>query len=720
MSFIAPIMLAGLVFASAPLIIHLLNRRKFRTIEWAPMHYLKLTLRTNRRRLRLEQWILLAIRTIVILLLIFAIARPLIAGSGAAGWLSLGERTSRVILIDDSVSMTLEVDGVTAFDRAVEQAAALIEGTGGQDSLTVATTSSLDDPLQRDTVLTGDAGPQLAERVRKLGPTATANNWAATLSQLAEQLGASSYRSREVRIFTDQRREGWSPQASAEAARLAEMGVKVTVINVGRPPQGNASLIELEQVTGVALANTQVRINATLRTDGDAALSSRQATLSVDGEPSTVALPEVAPGQDVNFELKLTFSEPGQHTVELSLPDDRMLGDNTRSLVVNVEEGVRILLVNGQPGIEARESEMYYLATSLAAGDTPYLFRTLTDEEWFDSPIIGNYDLIVLANVAEVPAGRARQLTEAVEAGMGLMVFTGGQVDPDNYNTVLYNNGRGVLPGMIDVGVETQATGMVIESYTDSPIQELFRVQEKTPSLLREMAPTRFTPVELPGDPELMSRVRVLAAWNDQQRSPAILEKRVGDGRVLMFTTTADTEWSRWPADVGTYFLTVREAALVIAGVGRSTGNLTAGEPLVEGVSFSSPPTRATVVRPGSDTATPAIIDRDEANSRVQVRYPDTTQPGIYTMSWDVPGAEQLAERSYAISFDPAESNLDPLTNDELTQLLKGVDLTLIELGADDGEGGLGGKEIWRTLAFGLLALLVIESAFAAWVGREH
>ena len=84
MPFLAPLLLFGAVFAAAPIIIHLLTRRRFKLVEWAPMEYLKLTLRTNRRRLQLEQWILLAIRTLVILLLIFAVARPFLSGNAAA------------------------------------------------------------------------------------------------------------------------------------------------------------------------------------------------------------------------------------------------------------------------------------------------------------------------------------------------------------------------------------------------------------------------------------------------------------------------------------------------------------------------------------------------------------------------------------------------------------------------------------------------------------
>ena len=76
LSFLNSPLLWGLGLASIPIIIHLLYRRKYRRIEWAPMHYLKLSIQRNRRRIRLEQLLLLLLRTLMVLLLFFIVARP--------------------------------------------------------------------------------------------------------------------------------------------------------------------------------------------------------------------------------------------------------------------------------------------------------------------------------------------------------------------------------------------------------------------------------------------------------------------------------------------------------------------------------------------------------------------------------------------------------------------------------------------------------------------
>jgi len=714
--FLAPLLLGGLVFASAPIIIHLLNRRRFKLVEWAPMRYLKLTLRTNRRRLQLEQWILLAIRTLVILLLIFAAARFYLTGNAAAAWLSLGGRTSRVILIDDSLSMGLKTAGQSALDRATDQAGQLIETLGTQDALTVATTSTLTAPMRRDSVMSSDEAAALAKQVRDLTPTESANNWAATLASLGDLLEGAAHSNKEVRLFTDRRAVGWSAEAAEQANRLVSLGVRLVIVDVGQGSEGNASLASFDQSAGVALVNTPIHFVAKIDTDGDPQFKADYATLVVDGAETTVKLPDIAAGQrGIELKASHTFDTPGQHTVELRLPDDTMPGDNARSLVVEVAESVRVLLVDGEPGIAPRDSEVFFLAQVFYSGSTPIRTTVTTDAEWLQQPSVGNYDLVVLANVEKLPAERIDQLRAMVEAGCGLMIFTGDQVDPSAYNTLMYEGGRGLMPAAIELGETIEVQGLVVEPIDHSPIPVLTQVQAERPSLLARVAPWKVSRAMLP-DLTDRSDTRVLARWNSPGLPPAAIEKRLGKGRVILWTVTADRGWSDWPTE-GTYLIGMRESALSIAGVSTAAGNLTAGWPIIQRVSPSNPPSRAEVVRPGSDTALAATIDREEP-SRPVIRYADTRHAGLYKLTWDVPGQDEPRKQSFAVSPDARESELRRLSEDELKQMLPNVDLTLI----DPAQAGTGGaqRELWRTLAMMLLGFVIFESAFAAWVGREH
>src|SRR5205085_2526775 len=110
MLLLAAPMLAGLLLASVPIIIHLWNRRRFQLVEWAPMKYIRLTVQTNRRRMRIERLLLVAGRVLVVAMLFVARARPAFSGAGVGGWLASRSRASRVIVIDDSMSMGYVAD----------------------------------------------------------------------------------------------------------------------------------------------------------------------------------------------------------------------------------------------------------------------------------------------------------------------------------------------------------------------------------------------------------------------------------------------------------------------------------------------------------------------------------------------------------------------------------------------------------------------------------
>src|SRR6185503_4097407 len=99
---------AGSALASIPIIIHILNRRRFKVIRWAAMEYLLQAMRKNRRRLKFEQWILLAMRCLLIFLMGLALARPLGCENNSIAALG-GQRTAlHVIVIDNSYSMAYE------------------------------------------------------------------------------------------------------------------------------------------------------------------------------------------------------------------------------------------------------------------------------------------------------------------------------------------------------------------------------------------------------------------------------------------------------------------------------------------------------------------------------------------------------------------------------------------------------------------------------------
>jgi hypothetical protein len=123
MNFLNAALLAGIAALSIPILIHLFHKSRFKVVKWGAMHLLEAVLRTNQRRVKIEQWILLAIRCAIPVLLALAMARPIWQGVNKL----LGEaRTSTVVLLDNSYSMEAGRAGATNYALAREATQQLI------------------------------------------------------------------------------------------------------------------------------------------------------------------------------------------------------------------------------------------------------------------------------------------------------------------------------------------------------------------------------------------------------------------------------------------------------------------------------------------------------------------------------------------------------------------------------------------------------------------
>jgi hypothetical protein len=708
MTFLSPLLLGGLALASVPVIIHLLNRRRFIRIDWAPMEYLKLTIRKNRKRIQLEQWLLLAIRVLAVAALFFAVARPTLSNNALAQLLAAQGRTARFIVIDDSLSMGALSAGKPALSRAKDAAIEILKHVQPQDTVTLMTALQPEMPLVHDAHL--DQTDAVAALVKSLEVTQAFGQWGGIFEKIDLHVQKSSQPVREVVLITDLRAAGWDAGVSDVVDRWSAGNVTLRIIDVGSGVVGNVVLKSLEQTVPIALVHTPVSFLARIHNDGADRVPSQEATLTVDGKPQSIQLPDFPPKADVDLPVTVTFDSPGMHGIELTLPRDNLPEDNVRYASVDVRSSLGIEVVDGEPDPRPFESETDFLELAYSVGRAPWQITRMTDSQWASNPSLAP-DVLVLANVGSVSEQRAAELYAQVEAGLGLMIFLGEQVDPTAYNRILYREGRGLLPAEIVRYREEEATGLVIESFSDSPLAPLAKLKSEALSKVR---PKRFAEVSVPA--EAGDAVRVLARWNDSRQSPAIVEKRIGEGRVLLWTITADKKWSDWPTD-GSYVLAVRQAAMAIAAHATERDNVTAGQPLRYRLDKKGIPLQAGVKAPGRDD--PQVVPVDKSDPKFpQLRFEKTARAGFYSMEWKDPVLGSLS-RLFAASPDVRESNLAAIQTGDLKNLVGKLNPQIVRLGEKRADAGGAGTELWRTAIWTLLGLVVVESCLAAWVGRE-
>jgi hypothetical protein len=293
---------------------------------------------------------------------------------------------------------------------------------------------------------------------------------------------------------------------------------------------------------------------------------------------------------------------------------------------------------------------------------------------------------------------------------MGLIIFAGEQVDPLQYNDVLYRDGRGLLPAKPEQVREGEAVGLVVEQLADSPLAPLLKIASEAMARIR---PKRILEVSLPS--EKSDNVRVLARWNDAKQTPALLEKRIGQGRVLFWTISADRDWSDWPTEAS-FVLATRLAAQSVASRISRWENLTAGQPLRYPLDAETLPQTATLVRLGSEDHYEPIISRDGA-SGPELLLPQTRIAGHYEAAWEEAGGTPRSRR-FAVSPDSRDSDPKRVERSEIGQYLGKLIPRMLTYSGEEISLASEGTELWRTLAIVMFGLLIFESLFAAWIGR--
>jgi len=706
MSFLAPALLWAVVLASAPIIIHLLNRRRFIRVDWAPMKYLKLTLKANKKRLRIEQWILLAVRTLAVAALIFAIARPVSSTTDLAGFLKVQGRASRVLVIDDSLSMTNETRGVTAFSRARQAAEQIVRALGTQDSLTVSTTSRMNAPLVRHARL--ESVDSLVSQIQALEPSDVISAWPRTLTVAEEHLSGGPFPIKEVILVTDLWEAGWSRDVATLCDRWADDKVTLRIVDVGNDSTENRRIVSLTQTDPVALIDTVVKFTAQIRNDGRETMPGESALLSIDDATQSITLPEIAPGETVDVPVMLTFDHAGQHRIALQLPKDSLIADNTFRITADVRRQIEVTLVDGDPGLKPFESETDFLHLALTAGNSQWKATPIISSEWMSQPM-GAPDVLVLANVDRISPERAKELSQMVEAGMGLMIYAGDTLDTAAWNDVLYRDGHGLLPARLEQVREAESTGLVVEPIADSPMAALLRI---SPEALARVRPKRILETALPGDAS--PQVRVLARWNDPRQTPALIEKRLGLGRVFLWTVSADRDWSDWPTEAS-FVLATRLSAQAIAARITRWENLIAGQPLRYPLDPDLLPQSARLTRIGAEQAFEPQIRRDAVPP--ELFFDDLRLAGFYQAAWDEPGGSPQS-RLFAATADFRDSEPKRLDEEGLRPMLGRLTPKWLRFSGESMSLAAEGTELWRTLAAVMIGLLLFESLFAAWVGR--
>ncbi|MBM3820440.1 MAG: VWA domain-containing protein [Acidimicrobiia bacterium] len=614
MSFIAPLFFAALAALAIPVLIHLIQREKKQIQRFPSLMFVqKVPYRSVQRR-RIHNWLLLCVRLAALALIILAFARPFVFREHAGGPVGQGAREV-VILLDQSYSIGYG----DRWERARAGAYDAIDGLGPNDRASVVLFSSGAEIALRSSTAADRAQMTAAVAAAKTNDMAT--RFSPGLKVAGSILADSPLPRREVVLISDFQRNGWRGE---EGARLPR-GTTVTPVAIGGAvDQPNVS------VTAVSLARTafesqeRVAVTAAVVNRSTRSLSGGQITLEIGGRAiETERLDVEAQGSaSVTFQ-PVTVTSSTRGTVRVGA--DALAADNAFNFVLSPAQPVRVVVVDRS----GTATPALYLTRALAIGDAPRFETTVRGPDTLSDDDLRRASLVIVNDVA-VQAGLGRRLQRFVEGGGGVLVASGPRA--------AWPAEADLLPADIGMPVDrTRESARIGALEYGHAVFEPFRAPRSG-----DFAGARFYGYRaVTAKPD----VQVLARFDGG--APALLERRVGTGRVLLWASTLDLSWSDLPLKP-VFLPFIHRAARHLAAYAEPAPWLTVGQVL--DASTGSAAQQGRVVLTPSGRRLPV----DEEGSEVL----ELAEQGFY----EVRGQSGDAVLNVVASnVDPAESDLTPM-----------------------------------------------------------
>lgn len=752
--FANPWLLWGLVLAGIPILIHFLHRRSYRDTDWAAMRFLLEAARKNSRRLRLEQLVLLAVRTLLLLLAALAFAEPLVQAVGGRQARARAP-VQRLVMIDASFSMGARADGRSRFERAKAAARQIVSSSLAGDAihlLSIAERSGT--AIVREPAFQPEA---VVSEIDRLELTDEPGDLVPALREAAQLLAdPRAPVNKEVIFISDFQRVTWAGDAAQHAdrheafRRLADQA-RIVLVDVGDGRQDNVALTSLRSAEPVLLRDHPTRLRAAIRNFGATNLAGLRVELYVDSYLFAFSSVNVPAREEAIVEFPpYEFRTAGDHVVEARLPADALAADNQRWLSVPVSERMNVLVVSGREGGRPADDASFFIRTVLAPGTSRQSWSGATrpkviPEADLAAEDLSPYDCVFLCNVALVTPSEAKLLDSYARGGGGIVFLLGDRVKPENYNALLYRDGQGILPAALGGAIgdardrdPTRKTFTFEASDLSHPIVAPFR---GNPSAgLNRVVTLEYLQAKL------ATGTSARVALRFDSGDPAILERQVGTGRCVLVTTTADVSWSAWPVHP-TFPPLIHEIVRFAAGGRWQERQRLVGEALTHTLPGRQSNAKILVKAPDSSEH---VIRPTQSDDRFQVFFSGTARPGIYQMmfgsngpSSGVPGTaaskrppERTANDSesspslgvfgtqkYAVNVDTRESDLEAVDEKTLqSTTLAGIPFLRRSEWSNDPAGeaasaaGRSGLSTWMLGA--ILALLVVEPILA-WSFRD-
>ncbi|MEW5799387.1 MAG: BatA domain-containing protein [Bacteroidota bacterium] len=530
MTFLNPFVLFGLAAAAIPILIHLLNKRKLRTIEFSTLTFLKELQKNKMRKITIRQWLLLLLRTLIVILLVLAFSRPALKGN--FGTIGSHAKTSLLIILDNTASMVLHNEKGTYIDQAKEQALQIVSMMEENDDAIILRLSDL--PTLTMESPSHDR-QKLQSIIRETSVSIIHRTIDDALRSGSTVLQRSKNINKEVYILTDGQRSTLRTlkNSNTKTETAFEQNVKFFFSGVSSTQHHNVGIERVSILSALFQAGRSVTISAVIKNYGTSRTENHLASMSVSATRVMQKSISLDGGETGTLEFAFTPDRTGFITGTIDLEDDEFETDNRRYFSLYIPDRISITLVS------ADDAHARYISTALSitntASSTSFMNVHRISPQQLSTSMVQESDGIILSGIKSIAVQQQQLLKRYVSDGGSILFFPSSDSLAAEYTYlqqfgvpkfqssalrkpgIQFGNADLQFPifsGMFD---PHQSKGQSIES------PEVFRLLSVPPS----------------------GSIRPIIALSNG--TPFLWMTEYGSGRILCFSVPATTDWSDFP-----------------------------------------------------------------------------------------------------------------------------------------------------------------------------
>ncbi|MEM7455505.1 MAG: BatA domain-containing protein [Planctomycetota bacterium] len=763
----SPAVWTGLIAAAIglPVLIHLINLMRHKTVKWAAMEFLLRSHRKNRNRVWLKQMLLLLSRIAALMLLLFMLGQAGCNEDRVARLLG-GATTHHYVIIDDSYSMSDRGPNGTAMDNARSTLSMIAARARNRQNqiFTIIRSSRSSSPGGSVEASHGTTSPDMNgqlvdsrfdERVESaksaIKPSNLSGNVDDALQAVVSLINERENANAIVYILSDFRQRDWqNPETTSDLlSDLHDSGAAIELVNCVTSTRQNLAVTELKIDDSVRVPRTPLMMSLTIRNYGDELASNVQIKLKsltfvdpmrkgdiaslvpeVDELPA-VFIERIEAGGAETRSFAVSFSTTGQHVISASLDDDAVNTDNLANVVVPIKAASRVLIIDGPEGSDAD-----FLSLAINPGGLTGLAPEIRTRDFLRDATqerLEIFDVIYLLDVDRLEDSAITNLENYAAGGGGVAFFAGPNVNLSFYNSQLYRNGDGIYPvpleGRYDVPEVLEDTAPDISAN----LHPIFPGSVQNPLL----DAVQINSILRPGSDWIQNPahdVQIAATLRNNNEFPLILNSTFGQGTIFTFLTTAGPDWNNWSRN-GTYPAVMLLAEDLLAR-GRYPHRVdVVGVPVEVSAPASAYGPEATFVLPGDDGQLESRVSLSRRmslddtsrelyqtvlgnSSGTASSVDEVSRPGIYDIWLQ---SENLLEcQRLALNVDTSESDMAQIEASALLDSLQEASPTFVDWNEFNPEPERSSASTLSRLLLALLLLILICESVLAWSCSYH